>query len=298
MELTLVMIGAACIAVFAAALVSEKLRRARVASRVERIASGGSSADAAPKARIQGALSRFIASLTGKKLRESVRKELSAAGFYEEWHADTYLAAYAFIVAAGALCGIWLFDIRLAPVSGQVFPILKFLILLFICGRLPQWWLSGMIRENRAKIVAAVPQAVDFMIICVESGMGLEDAFQKVGEEMRTSAPEVASEMRLTRSEMLVLDRSRALMRLKTRTGVREMENLADALLQSIRFGTPIVDTLQNIAEDCRASQISQMEENAGAISAKVGVPLILFILFPLVVLLVSPAVVLFFRSL
>lgn len=289
---------AAVILVLLAAALWADYRRSRVEARLAKLARSGEEREPVRFARAVAFLEQVSRLLTRRKDREELRRKMDAAGYHQEWQLSAFQCVTAALVLFALVAGWFIFEVDLKTVLSKPLPVFKYLLMVFICGRLPEWWLRGQIALNRDKIVASVPQAVDFMTICLESGMGLEDAFNKVGEEMRTSAPEVAAEMRLTRSEMLMLDRTRALMRLKKRTGVRELENLADALLQSIRFGTPLVDTLQTISKEGRQNQISEMEEKAGKISAQVGLPLILFILFPLIVLLVAPAAMAFLRSL
>lgn len=232
------------------------------------------------------------------KERSKLVDNMAAAGLYETWQTDAFLLARGALVLGALVIGWFHFEVDITTIFKNPFPILKCLVCVVIAARLPDFWLKGRIRQNREEIVKAVPQAIDFMSICVEAGLSLESSFQRVGEEMSQTSPELAAELRLTCSEMLLLDRMRALQRMKVRTGVREIEVLADALMQSMRFGTPLVETLQNLASEGRASQISGQEEKAGAISAKVGLPLILLVLFPLIVLLAAPSTVAFLRAL
>ena len=273
------------------------MREARIARRLRHLG-GAAEVEAGDSADLKYALPAMLAALCS---RPSGRAELSEkmlqAGFHAAWHVDAFIIARVLFIGAAAAGALLFFEVDPRTVLSQPMPFFKFLIVLALCGRVPDWWLRDRAARNREKIIASVPQAVDFMTICVEAGLSLEDAFDKVSIEMRRSAPELAAEIKHTRSEMLMLDRTRALQRLKARSGVREIENFADALLQSIRFGTPLVDTLQSIASESRAEQISSLEEKAGAISARVGVPLIVMVLFPLVVLLAAPPIVAFLRN-
>ena len=94
----------------------------------------------------------------------------------------------------------------------------------------------------------------------------------------------------MTRYEMLVVNRTVALKRLEARSGVREMKILANSLLQSIQYGTPLTEALQSIAAEARAGQLSELEQKAGRISAVIGVPLIVLVLFPVIALIIAPA--------
>ena len=119
-----------------------------------------------------------------------------------------------------------------------------------------------------------------------------EEAFDRVASEIARRAPEVAKEFRMTRYEMLVVNRTVALKRLEARSGVREMKILANSLLQSIQYGTPLTEALQSIAAEARAGQLSELEQKAGRISAVIGVPLIVLVLFPVIALIIAPAAI------
>ena len=130
------------------------------------------------------------------------------------------------------------------------------------------------------------------VLIAAAVGGCLEEAFDRVASEIARRAPEVAKEFRMTRYEMLVVNRTVALKRLEARSGVREMKILANSLLQSIQYGTPLTEALQSIAAEARAGQLSELEQKAGRISAVIGVPLIVLVLFPVIALIIAPAAI------
>ena len=281
-----------------ALLASIRLRQTRLTARLQKLGKwSGTSRTLNATPWWQELLAHAATPLARVSSRARLCERLARAGYYKPWHADFFLIAHAVIVLAALAGGFFLFEVEFQTIFSKPFPIIKYLVLLVICGRMTDWWLRGQILRHQEKIRTSVPQSVDFMTICMESGLSLEDSFNKVSLELQKSSPEVAAEMKTTRSEMVMLNRTQALQRLKQRSGVREIETLADTLLQSIRFGTPLVESLQTLAAEIRARQISELEEKAGAISAKVGLPLILLILFPLVLLLAAPPVIEFFRS-
>jgi tight adherence protein C len=246
-----------------------------------------------------GAAVRVLASpLAGGKERGKISLRLSAAGYGRALAPELFLSLKLLWTLAAALAA-WAW---MGPESGgglldRPLDALKILFVVFLAARLPDWWLSGKIKERRARIRQSIPQGVDLMTICVESGVSLEDTFDRVSRELEATAPEVAAEFRTTRSEMLVMDRFEALRRLERRSGLRELGTMASSLLQSMRYGTPLADSLRSIAADCRAAQVSELEEKAGAISARIGIPLVLLILFPLVALIAAPALINLMRS-
>ena len=171
-------------------------------------------------------------------------------------------------------------------------PPLAYLFLLFVAGRAPGWFLSELAERRQNRIRLFIPKAVDLLTICMSCGMSLEEAFDRVASEIARRAPEVAKEFRMTRYEMLVVNRTVALKRLEARSGVREMKILANSLLQSIQYGTPLTEALQSIAAEARAGQLSELEQKAGRISAVIGVPLIVLVLFPVIALIIAPAAI------
>lgn len=245
----------------------------------------------------QDLLAMLAVPLARPRERARLADELAAAGLRRPWQLDLYLIGkLLFLLAVMAGGWIWL-ELRFPTLISAPLNSLKYLFMLFIAVRLPDWLLKEQISRRQAKIRASVPNAIDLMTICVESGVSLEDAFERVAREIEARAPEVASEFRATRSEMMVMDRTAALRRMEKRSGVREVETLADSLLQSMRYGTPLAEALRSIATDSRLRQVSELEEKAGKVSAGIGVPLVVFILFPLVALIAAPAVITLIRA-
>ncbi|MDR1608092.1 MAG: type II secretion system F family protein [Deltaproteobacteria bacterium] len=292
--LTAILFIAFLIALYLYALV--RVREMKVVSHLNRLLS-----DNQEPAHLQGVIQVILSSLAyplaGVKERANLAQRLSQADFRRGISVNVFLVAKMVLVIF-TFFGVWNWlNLSLESLFKTPIKSLQLLFFTFLAARLPDWWLSGKIKERMSKIRASVPQAVDYLTICVESGLGLEEAFERVVKEIRPRFPEVASEFRITRVEMLVMDRVLALKRLEKRSGVRELATLANSLLQSIQYGTPLTNALRSIAVDCRANQISELEERAGAISAKVGIPLVLLILFPLVAIIAAPAVISLIRT-
>jgi tight adherence protein C len=246
---------------------------------------------------LQSVLSVLAQPLAGAKERERLSFRLTAAGLNKPWALSAFLVAkLAIFIVVFAAVWAWL-DINLNDLTASPLKCLQLLFFVFLGARLPDWWLSGKVKERSARIKASVPQALDLLTICVESGLGLEESFERVARETATRSPEVSAEFKTTMLEMAVMDRLLALKRLEKRNAVRELGVMANSLLQSIQYGTPLSNALQSIATECRAKQISELEEKAGAISAKVGIPLVLLILFPLVAIIAAPAVISLIRT-
>jgi tight adherence protein C len=134
---------------------------------------------------------------------------------------------------------------------------------------------------------------LDLLVICVESGLGLAAAIQRVGEELRYSHPELAQEFALVNAEMRAgVDREAALHNLTARTGLEDIRGLVSLLVQTLRFGTSIADTLRVYSEEFRDRRMQRAEEQAAKIGTKLIFPLV-FCLFPsFFVVAIGPAVI------
>lgn len=217
---------------------------------------------------------------------------LQRAGLVKPWQTDLFLLVRAALLVGTAVVGWLVIDIDWRHLTAKPWPALEYLLVLFLVGRAPGWVLSELARRRQNRIRLFIPKAVDLLTICMSCGMSLEEAFDRVAQEINARAPEVAKEFRLTRYEMLVVNRTVALKRLEARSGVREMEILANSLLQSIQYGTPLTQALQGIAAEARAGQLSELEQKAGRVSATIGVPLIVLVLFPVIALIIAPAAI------
>jgi tight adherence protein C len=277
---------------------SSRVRHARIMRRLHKLEQIADAGEKPGAAIWQTWLHILALPLAGAKERNRLQETLLSAAYRKQWHVDAFLLLKLGLFLCALFAGWHLLDMHFAALLKRPLDTGKYLLLLFFAARLPDWWLAGQVKKRQARIRATVPQAVDLMTICVEAGSSLEDSFGRVAAEIRPRAPEIASEFRLTRSEMLVMDRSEALRRLERRSRVREIESLASSLLQSIRYGTPIADALRIIAQDSRARQVSELEEKAGSISARISIPLSLLILFPLIGLIAAPALINLMRSL
>ena len=240
----------------------------------------------------------FASRLSDRKDRAQTTELMTGAGFPKPWQTDVYICLRALVFIAVLFLGLLFIDIDFSRLFSKPLPALEFLILLFIAGRLPGWILTELKKRRQNRIRLFIPKAVDMLTICMDCGMSLEDALERVSDEIQKRAPEVANEFRMARYEMLVIDRIAALKRMQKRSGVTEMEELAGSLLQSIQFGTPLTEALRTISSEARADQVSELEQKAGRVSASIGIPLIVLVLFPVLALIAAPAVINLARSL
>ncbi len=157
----------------------------------------------------------------------------------------------------------------------------------------PGIYLSNMASKRRDSIMQAFPDSLDLLLICVEAGMSIEAAFQKVAAEIGSSSIELAEELSLTTAELAFLqDRRMAYENLATRTNHPGVKSVATALVQAERYGTPLGQALRVMAKENREMRMSAAEKKAAALPAKLTVPMILFFLPVLFLVIIGPAVI------
>lgn len=155
----------------------------------------------------------------------------------------------------------------------------------------PNVYLENMITKRRSSIMRAFPDSLDMMLICVESGMSIEQAFARVGEEIGTASAELAEELALTTAELSYLaDRRQAYYNLAERTNHPGVKGVAMALVQAEKYGTPMGAALRVMAKENREMRITEAEKKAAALPAKLTVPMIVFFLPVLFLVILGPA--------
>jgi tight adherence protein C len=155
----------------------------------------------------------------------------------------------------------------------------------------PNLYLENLITKRKASIMRAFPDSLDMMLICVESGMSIELAFARVGEEIGTASAELAEELSLTTAELSYLqDRRQAYYNLAERTNHPGVKGVAMALVQAEKYGTPLGSALRVMAKENREMRITEAEKIAASLPAKLTVPMIVFFLPVLFMVILGPA--------
>ncbi|MEO0607590.1 MAG: type II secretion system F family protein [Pseudomonadota bacterium] len=157
----------------------------------------------------------------------------------------------------------------------------------------PNLYVGNIASKRQQSIMQAFPDALDMMLICVESGMSIEMAFAKVGAEIGTASAELAEELQLTTAELSYLqERRMAYENLARRTGHEGVKAVTMALIQAERYGTPLGDALRVMSKENREMRMSAAEKKAAALPAQLTVPMILFFLPVLFLVVLGPAVI------
>ena len=163
----------------------------------------------------------------------------------------------------------------------------------FIAGWFLPLALIRMGARQRAKAVAsAMPEALDLLVVCVDAGLSLEDAFIRVVNEMGRSRPELADELALTSADLQILpSREEALARMADRVNIPSVRSVVSTLAQTLRYGTPLAQALRVIASEMRNDALMLLEERANQLPALLTVPMILFIMPTIFLIIGGPAV-------
>jgi tight adherence protein C len=157
----------------------------------------------------------------------------------------------------------------------------------------PVVYLSNLAGKRREKIMQSFPDALDMLLICVESGMSIEMALQRVGNEIASASIELAEELALTNAELSYLpDRRMAYENLARRTNHPGVKAVAMALTQAERYGTPLGQALRVMAKENRELRLASAEKKAAQLPAQLTVPMILFFLPVLLAVIIGPAII------
>ena len=157
----------------------------------------------------------------------------------------------------------------------------------------PDFW----IKRNRKRYLKALdkgmPDALDMLVICTEAGLGLEAAFERVGNEIVFGHPVVAQEMQTTLQEMQInADRRAALLSLGERTGLTSLRRLGGTLVQTMQYGTPLSQALRILSSEMRQETLIRFEERAARLPVLLTMPMIIFILPCVFLVVAGPAMV------
>jgi tight adherence protein C len=223
--------------------------------------------------------------------------KLAQAGFRGPRPATTFYffrfaLPFVFLVAAGS----YLFFVNgfNLPIMSKMCAIMGAAVLGFYA---PNLFLSNAIGKRRASIVQAFPDSLDLLLICVESGMSIEAAIQKVSQEVGSSSIELAEELSLLVAELSYLpERRMAYEGLAKRVVHSGVKSVVTAMLQAEKYGTPLGTALRVMAKENRELRMAAAEKKAAALPAQLTVPMILFFLPVLFDVILGPALIRIFH--
>jgi tight adherence protein C len=163
----------------------------------------------------------------------------------------------------------------------------------------PEFWLTWRVRARQRLIRLGLPDALDLLVVCVEAGLGLDQAMLRVAEEIQIVHPRLSEELQIVILEMRMgKSRVEALRELSARTGVEEIKALATMLIQTDRFGTSVAQSLRVHSDNLRTRRRQRAEEMAAKTTVKMVGPLVFFIFPALFLVIFGPAVISIMRTL
>lgn len=268
-----------------------ELIRARERSRMNAEASHGrKSLRASNNRSVRQIVEKF--NLRQALVDDATMDKLKAAGFRSQNALNIFLVArFLLPFLTLTLTAIWIFG--LGNMADKAFPVRLLVTIVggYVGFYLPNIYVSNRMKKRQHSIRRAWPDALDLMLICVESGISIEAAMRRVAEEIASQSAELAEEMVLTTAELSFLqDRRTALENLGNRTQLDGVKSVTQALIQAERYGTPIAQALRVLAQEGRDERMNEAEKKAAALPPKLTVPMILFFLPVLVAVILGPA--------
>jgi len=229
--------------------------------------------------------------LLRSKHADQISKKLAQAG----WRSHDAMVAYLFAkatlpLAAAAVVGVFLLFGKLGGNFNAKHIMLSAGIVL-LCAYLPDILVKNAGTKRKDLLTKALPDGLDLMVICAEAGLSLDASMQRLSQEFGKSSPEFADEMALTTVELgFMPERTQALQNLNARTNLPGIRALVNTLGQTEKYGTPLAQSLRVLSAEMRNERLMKAEEKAHKLPAMLTVPMILFILPPLFVILLGPA--------
>lgn len=218
----------------------------------------------------------------------ALRKRLIQAGYRERNAVELYSGAR---TIGALLLGLLLFlffpKVKLLHVVGST------LLGATIGYYVPSLVVTNKLQKRQQALMKAFPDALDLLVSSVEAGLGVDAAFRRVAEEMEAAAPELAKELQFVSHEVNAgVPRVEALKHLADRTGLEDITQLVNVLVQAERFGTSVARALRTHSDLVRVKRMQRAEERAARVSPTLTIIMILFILPCLVIILIGPAVI------
>ncbi len=289
----------------AGALVAYSLvpRRAKAQETIKRRLAGRREVDPTQDIRIQARkqaresivkkatpmLNRLVMPVSDEE-QSLLRVKLMQAGYRRPQAATIFLASKTACMVIGLVAGA-----AITPSLGYDFKTTA-AVAMFVGGvgfLAPGFWLDSMIRSRQKKIRKGLPDILDLLVVSVESGLALDAAIKRVGEEMAMVHPEISEEFRIATVEsQMGIPRSEALENMANRIGIEEVRALVSVITQAERFGTSVAKALRNQGDALRVKRRQQAEEKAQKTAVKLMIPLVLFIFPAMGIVLAGPAAI------
>lgn len=242
----------------------------------------------------ESGLRAFVERLNLKKALadEGTRKKLVVAGMRGPKPMNVFLfARFTLPFATFSLAMFYIFGMGAFVEQPTFIRVFIAIVAAYVGFYLPVIYVGNVGSKRKNAIKRAWPDALDLLLICVESGMSIEASLRRVADEIGLQSVELAEELVLTNSELSFLpERKMAYENLYQRTGLETVKSVTQALVQAERYGTPIAHALRVLAGESREMRMNEAEKKAAALPPKLTVPMILFFLPVLFGVILGPA--------
>lgn len=226
--------------------------------------------------------------------RSRLKSRLVRAGYRQERALHIFLASKVLLgFAVPILLAMPMLIMGKLPALQPAMSVSLLVLSALIGYYLPDVYLERVSRERQLRFTEGFPDAMDMLVVCVEAGLGLDAAIQRVGREIDVAHPELADELTLVSLELRAgKSREEALRSLGERTGVEAVQSLASLLIQAEHFGTSIASALREHAEEMRTLRLQRARERAAKLPVKMVFPILFFIFPALFLVILGPALV------
>jgi tight adherence protein C len=225
---------------------------------------------------------QWLRSRLGMADEEDLTQRLADAGYRGTFPAEVYNTAR-------ILCPVIAFVVGSFIPAGRIFWMVALPAVTFIA---PSIVLSRLIRRRRESIRKSIPDAIDLLVICVDAGLGIDQALLRVGQELGISHPQITEELlQINREQRAGKPRVQAWTDMAARSKLKDIDAFANMLLQTERFGTPIARALSIFSDTIRLKRRQRAEEMAAKTTVKIVFPLVFFIFPSIFIVLLAPAI-------
>lgn len=232
-----------------------------------------------PPSRINRFFVRF-----GKEHRHELEQKLIEAGYYNTEWAKFYFPAK--VLVLGLVSGLVLLG-DMTSTNKLLVVIVSLIAVIVVPDTLLQMRRKMLISKTSAQL----PYLLDMMSVCVQTGMTIEASLVYLGKELAEFDSDLCYQIKRTSDSAKIHGVEKALNDLTERIQTPAVRSFVLTIIQNLQYGTSVAQTLSDLAEDMRKVQILTVEEKVGKLSAKMSVPLILFIMFPIVILILAPSI-------
>jgi tight adherence protein C len=234
---------------------------------------------------------RYFRLMTGKPV-ENARSKLIRAGIRSRDAVTMFLFVKLCLPALlGILIVVGVYVLEMYNLGPQTRLLVSIGSVLF-GFYLPDIYIKNLIDKRTHVLTKSMPDMLDLLVICAEAGLALDNALVRVSKEIRLNCAEMADEMELTSAELgFMSERRIALENLYKRTALPSMQALANTLIQSERYGTPLAQSLRVLSRELRDERLMRAEEKAARLPATLTVPMMIFIMPTLFIVLIGPGI-------